>query len=192
MKEKKVELKVLGITFSQVQAGAYALVLAEENGTRRIPIIIGTPEAQSIAIFLEGLHPPRPLTHDLFITFAHTLDVFLQEVYIYKYEDGVFFSELTFINGDKNIQIDSRTSDAIALAIRTNATIYTNEAIMKEMSIVMEEDSIIDELSHNPDRYQTSMEDMNMDELQNALNEAIMMEDYEKASYLRDLIKKRQ
>jgi bifunctional DNase/RNase len=188
----KVKLKILGITFSQVQAGAYALVLAEENGTRRIPIIIGTPEAQSIAIFLEKLHPPRPLTHDLFISFTKLLNIELKEVFIYKYEEGVFFSDLIFNDGTKDIRIDSRTSDAIALAVRTEANIYITEVIMKEVSIEMENDDILEEMEDESDsKVPTgfSLENMNLDELQKALDEAIAMENYEKASYIRDLIK---
>ncbi len=189
--EDRVKLNVLGITFSQVQAGAYALVLAEEGGSRRVPIIIGTPEAQSIAIFLEGLHPPRPLTHELFITFATALNTRLKEIYIYKFEEGVFFSELIFMHGDKEILIDSRTSDAIALAVRTGSPIYTTEAIMKETGIIMEEEES-EETEIKGQRPQTTYESMNMEELESSLNDAIGMEDYEKASRIRDLIKKKR
>jgi bifunctional DNase/RNase len=189
VEDKKVKLKILGITFSQVQAGAYALVLAEENGNRRVPIIIGTPEAQSIAIFLEGLVPPRPLTHDLFINFAKSLDAVLEQVDIYKYEDGVFFSELIFKVGDQTIHIDSRTSDAIALSIRTDAPIFIREEIMKEVSIFMSEESDWDEVESDKPR-KVSFEAMNSEELQESLNEAIANEDYEKASHIHDLLNK--
>lgn len=191
MEYSKIKLKVLGITFSQVQAGAYALVLAEEGGARRVPIIIGTPEAQSIAIFLEKLHPPRPLTHDLFISFTKLLNITLKEVFIYKYEEGVFFSDLIFNDTIKDIHLDSRTSDAIALAVRTDANIYTTEEIMKEVSVEMEEEEIIDDLEQDISGSGFSLESMNLDELQNSLNEAITMENYEKASYIRDLINKK-
>ncbi|HPN22178.1 MAG TPA: bifunctional nuclease family protein, partial [Tenuifilaceae bacterium] len=110
----KVKLSVLGISYSQTQSGAYALVLSEENGSRRIPIIIGGYEAQAIAIQLEGLTPPRPLTHDLFLNFAKAYTINLVEVQIYKLEEGVFFSKLHCDNGHKEIYIDSRTSDAVA------------------------------------------------------------------------------
>jgi bifunctional DNase/RNase len=190
MEYSKVKLKILGITFSQVQAGAYALVLSEENGSRRIPIIIGTPEAQSIAIYLEKLHPPRPLTHDLFISFTKLLNITLKEVFIYKYEEGVFFSDLVFNDGINDIHIDSRTSDAIALAVRTSANIYITEEIMKEVSIEMEEEDIIDvEQEINTTGF--SLEAMNLNELQKTMEEAISMENYEKASYIRDLINKK-
>ena len=107
----RIKLRVQGLANSQIQSGAYALILAEENGPRRIPIIVGTAEAQSIAIALEHIVPPRPLTHDLFATFAQAFNVILKEVYIYKFEDGVFYSELEFSDGERSIKLDSRTSD---------------------------------------------------------------------------------
>ncbi|MDR3217444.1 MAG: DUF151 domain-containing protein [Dysgonamonadaceae bacterium] len=192
----KVYLKIAGITFSQVQAGAYALVLVEVNGIRRVPIIIGTPEAQSIAIFLEKLNPPRPLTHDLFISFMNLLNIVLKKVFIYKYEDGIFFSELIFTDGVKDIHLDSRTSDAIALAVRTDAAIYTTAAIMKEVSIEMETDDMLGNeigIKTDPvDRAEKSAENRDLEELQQSLNESIMLENYEKASYIRDLINKKK
>ena len=195
MDDIKIKLKVLGITFSQVQAGAYALVLAEEKGVRRIPIIIGTPEAQSIAIFLEGLQPPRPLTHDLFISFLNVFNVQLEEVYIYKYEEGVFFSELIFNDGNKVYSLDSRTSDAIAIAIRTRSPIFIKEDVMKDVSVVMEGEDDFEELDQEdfsqPFPYD-SFGSMSVDELQSALNEAIESEDYEKASLLHQLISQRK
>ena len=193
MDVQRVKLNVLGITFSQVQAGAYALVLSEENGNRRVPIIIGTPEAQSIAIFLEGLLPPRPLTHELFLSFAEAVNVSIKEIYIYKFEEGVFFSELSFLQGEKLIIIDSRTSDAIALAVRSQAPIYTTEDIMKEAGIIMEDD-FLDESEEETEtrKPQHSYDSMNLEELETALNEAIAMEDYEKASKIRDLINKKK
>ena len=190
MKKQKVKLRLMGITFSQVQAGAYALILAENNGARRVPIMIGTPEAQSIAIFLERLRPPRPITHDLFIALTKTLNISIREVFIYKYEDGVFFSELIFTDGIKEIHLDSRTSDAIAIAIRANADIFIAEEIMKEVSIELEEEEIIEEIENNLQKTDLALEKMNRDELKKALEEAIAMENYEKASYIRDLINK--
>lgn len=193
MRSDFIKLKILGITYSQVQAGAYALILSEENGKRRIPIIIGTPEAQSIAIFLEGLNPPRPLTHDLFISFAKALDAKLNQVNIYRYEDGIFYSELIFANEEKTIRLDSRTSDAIALAIRTNATIYIAENIMNEAGILMAEDDILGDFDEiEPKNTILSFDSMSIEELQNALDESINNEDYEKASFLRDLIRQKK
>ena len=197
MKDLRIKLNVLGITFSQVQAGAYALILAEENGVRRVPVIIGTPEAQSIAIFLEGLQPPRPLTHDLFTTFMEKVNASLKEVYIYKFTDGVFYSELIFSKDDKKIKIDSRTSDAIALAVRTNAPIYTTESVIQETGTVMEEDDsedgFVDYEENQPETIQErSPENLSKEELQKTLDEAIAMENYEKASKIRDLLNKRK
>jgi bifunctional DNase/RNase len=192
----RVQLKILGITYSQVQTGAYALILREENGRKRISIIIGTPEAQSIAIFLEGLNPPRPLTHDLFVAFARAVGEDMRAVDIYKYEDGVFFSRLIFHNDQTGVDlaVDSRTSDAIALAVRFNAPIYIAENIIREVGIVMQEEDIFDEIERESQvkKGQVSYEEMNREELQKILNEAINAEDYEKASLLRDLINNKQ
>ena len=200
----KVKLNVLGISYSQTQTGAYALVLAEENGRRRIPIIVGGFEAQAIAIQLEGLKPPRPLTHDLFLNFAHTFNIDLLEITVYKLEEGVFYSKLTCDNGQRIIEIDARTSDAIALALRFKCPIYTTEDILKKAGIILDfekeaalqpnadpvspprnitvqDTSFTDELKHN-----------NMQELQDMLNAAISAEDYEKASLIRDEISRRK
>jgi len=125
--EKKVKLSILGISFSQVQAGAYALILAEESGIRRLPIVIGTPEAQSIAIVMEGITPPRPLSHDLICSIWQELGIELLEVLINKFENGAFHAELLLQQQGKEYRIDSRTSDAVALAIRTHSPIYTTE-----------------------------------------------------------------
>ena len=134
----KIKLNVLGISYSHTQSGAYALVLAEEKGPRRIPIIVGSFEAQAIAIQLEGLNPPRPLTHDLFYNFATLFKIDILEVNIYKLEEGIFFSKLTCFNGKETINIDSRTSDAIALALRFSCPIYTTEDILKRSGITLE------------------------------------------------------
>ena len=126
---KRVKLKVLGISYSQTQSGAYALILVEENGERRVPIIIGGFEAQAIVIKLENLEPPRPLTHDLFRSFASEFNITIIEVMIYKLEEGVFYSRLLCNNGEKELSIDSRTSDAVALALRFGCPIYITEEI---------------------------------------------------------------
>jgi len=134
---KRVKLKVLGISYSQTQSGAYALVLVEENGERRIPIIIGGFEAQSIVIKLENLNPPRPLTHDLLKSFADSFGITVFEVYIDRLEEGVFYSKLTCSNGEKEFSIDSRTSDAVALALRFNCPIFTTEDIIERAGIII-------------------------------------------------------
>ena len=188
-----VQLKILGLTFSKVQAGAYALILAEEGGKRRIPIIIGTPEAQSIAIFLEGLTPPRPLTHDFFIAFAGELKVRIKQVYIHQYIDGIFYSQVVFNTGTKIFSMDARTSDAIALALRSNAPIFIAEKIINEIGILLEEDYFWEEPEKLPQtKSNVPFESLQPDELQKQLNEAIAQEDFEKASYLRDLLNKKR
>ncbi len=132
---EKIELKVLGLSSSNVQSGAFALILAETQGDRRIPIVIGRTEAQSIAIILDNVEIPRPLTHDLFYNFAHDFDITLKEVVIYKLEEGIFYSVLVFHKQGESglVKIDSRTSDAVALALRFNVPIYTYEYITQEM-----------------------------------------------------------
>ena len=134
----KIKLNVLGISYSQTQSGAYALVLAEEEGSRRIPIIVGGFEAQAIAIELEGLQPPRPLTHDLFKNFAGSYGIQLIEVNIHKLEEGVFFANVLFDNGDRQMVLDARTSDAIALALRFKCPIYTTDEIVDKAGIILE------------------------------------------------------
>lgn len=195
----KIKLNVLGISYSQTQSGAYALVLSEEDGKRRIPIIIGGFEAQAIAIQLEGLTPPRPLTHDLFVSFAKSFGVELNSVQIYKLEEGVFFSKLQCNDGKKEIFIDARTSDAIALALRFNCPIYTSNDILDKAGIVLDMDEGDEPQSEEkelPKSKPTSKESniysgMSLSELNAALNEAILNEDYEKASRIRDEIKNR-
>ena len=192
MKKQRIKLQVLGITYSQIQAGAYALVLAEEEGLRRIPIIIGTPEAQSIAIRLEHLVPPRPLTHDLFVSFAHGFGIRLQEVFIYKFEDGVFSSELLFQQGEQQIRIDSRTSDAIAIALRSDARIYTTEEIIEEVGIIFEEDPVAGKEEEEPSlRVKHDWSELEVEELEDQLNAAILDEAYEVAAQIQQELKKR-
>lgn len=187
----KVKLNILGLSYSQTQSGAYALVLAEEDGERRIPIIIGGVEAQSIAIKLEGLEPPRPLTHDLFLNFANTFDISITEVVIYKLEEGIFYSELVCKSGENEIRIDSRTSDAVALALRFNCSIYTYEEIIDKAGIVLEFGKKEAAQSKTQAKDATRYNKKSLDELQALLDEAISMEDYEKASEIRDEINRR-
>lgn len=187
------------MTNSQVQSGAYALVLSEENGVRRIPIIVGTAEAQSIAIALEQIVPPRPLTHDLFARLMQTLDIKLLEVFIYKFEEGVFFSELVVGGENKIFRIDSRTSDAIAIALRMNCDIYTTEAIIRECGVVLEDDTEKKEAPvegkdeqlepsdiKNEDELKKWLSLIPDQELQKRLEEAIASENYEFAKIYRD------
>lgn len=203
--DTRIKLRVQGLTNSQIQSGAYALILAEEDGARRIPIIVGTSEAQSIAIALERITPPRPLTHDLFATFAQAFGVRLCEVFIYKFEDGVFYSELLFEDGTKQIRLDSRTSDAIAIALRVKCDIYTTPEIVRGCGVVLED--AVEEVDKDSDDSILAMEPeeiqdetklkkwlslLDADELSDRLDEAIADENYEYAKMYKDEIRRRE
>lgn len=210
----RINLYVLGISSSQLQSGAYALVLAEENGLRRIPVVIGATEAQSIAVSLEGIHTPRPLTHDLFVTFAHAFGVRLKEVFIYRFEDGIFYSQLTFSDEDgRTVVVDARTSDAVAIAIRTGTPIQTTEEIMRQTGFVIDDDSVIranranesnetderedaDEKA-NPIRdsgyhSEPKLENYTIEELERTLSNLIEREDYETAARVNEILKRKR
>lgn len=195
---QKIKLNILGLSVSQSQSGAYALVLAEENGDRRIPIIIGPIEAQSIAIQLEGLKPPRPLTHDLFKYMASAFEILVLEVIIYKLEEGIFYSELVCMRDDKRVIIDSRTSDAVALALRFDCPIYTTEEILERAGIVIEfenehgQEEWNQPISDDPRKGKHEYEKYTSAELSQMLNNAVHDEDYEKASAIRDEINRRR
>ncbi len=199
----KVKLNVLGISYSQTQTGAYALVLAEESGNRRIPIIVGGFEAQAIAIQLEGLKPARPLTHDLFFNFANTFGISLLEINIHKLEEGVFYSQLTCFNGKKTIEIDSRTSDAIALALRFRCPIYTTEDILTKAGIIIDFEQNPEGAAEDASDFEVNEEAeteieneelsiLSVEELKHLLDDAIKNENYERASQIRDEINKRK
>ncbi len=196
MEEKKVKLTVLGFSFNQTQSGTYGLVLAEDGGLRRLMIVVGAPEAQSIAFKLQNTEPPRPLTHDLFESFMSNFGIVLQEVYIYKYENGVFYSQLIFRQDDRVVSIDSRTSDAIGIALRTKSSIFTTEKIMKDLAVVFsstdEDTDSKDFVSGNDStEYIDTYAMLSKDELESMLKDAISHEDYELASVLKDELDKR-
>ena len=136
----KIKLRILGISYSQSQSGSYALILVESDGKRRLPIIIGSFEAQSIAIELENMKPTRPLTHDLFKIFVETFHITIKEIIIYKFTSGIFYAKLICYDGTNLIEIDSRTSDAVAIALRVKCPIYTYETILNAAGIIMDED----------------------------------------------------
>ena len=204
--DTKIKLRVQGLTNSQIQSGAYALILAEEDGARRIPIIVGTSEAQSIAIALEHITPPRPLTHDLFVTFAQAFGIQLREVFIYKFEDGVFYSELLFDDGITQVRLDSRTSDAIAIALRVKCDIYTTDQIVTECGVVLEEVSSMSDKDDDEysllDKEPEDIEDeeelkkwlslLDEEELTDRLDEAVSDENYEYAKMYKDEIRRRE
>lgn len=203
--DTRIKLRVQGLTNSQIQSGAYALILAEEAGSRRIPIIVGTSEAQSIAIALEHITPPRPLTHDLFATFAQAFGIRLLEVFIYKFEEGVFYSELLFEHGIHQVRIDSRTSDAIAIALRVKCDIFTTEEIVTECGVVLEDAVVVTESDDDSFMLDLEPEDikdeeqlkkwlalLDDDELTERLDEAIADENYEYAKMYKDEIHRRK
>lgn len=202
---EKIRLEVIGITKSQSQAGAFAVILEDAAGKRQLPILIGYNEAQSIAIALEHITPPRPLTHDLFKSFSDTFNINILEVIISKLADGVFYSKLVCHDGIRKVDIDSRTSDAIALALRFDCPIYAYKAVMEAArNIEADEDTKKDEQGENPEIKKTEnadtsgesdiseFEKYSLKELKDLLNEAISNEEYERASKIRDEIKKRK
>ena len=197
-----IQLTIKGISYSQTQSGAYALVLSEMNGKKTLPIIIGAFEAQSIAIALEKeIRPPRPLTHDLFKTFSERFEIRVKQVIIHKLVDGIFFSSLICEKDGVEEIIDTRTSDAIAIAVRFEAPIYTYENILDKAGIYLkiEEEIEIKEhldlesvevtLDRSVEKSEISL--LTLKELHEKLNEAVMNEDYELAAKIRDEISKR-
>lgn len=201
--ENLVKLNIKGISYSQTQTGAYALILEEELGQRKLPIIIGSFEAQSIALALEkDLRTPRPLTHDLFVSIGRAFNFFVKGVFIHRLEDGVFYSNILLEDRDGNEEeIDSRTSDAIALAIRFDAPIYAMESVMEKAGIHLEvqekeEKSIAsaireieEEVARQERKYDFSSK--TKEELEREMKEAVKNEDYELAARLRDELNKR-
>ena len=193
----KLKLDIVGLSYSQTQSGAYALVLGEVNGRRRLPIVIGSFEAQAIAIEIEKMTPTRPLTHDLFKSFATAFQINVQEVIIYNLVDGIFYSKLICNDGKKNIEIDARTSDAIALAVRFECPIYTYEFILSSAGIVIEGKDFVflDNIEPSDEIKQplsSGFNGLSPEELQNKLQEALNDEAYEKAAKIRDEINKRK
>lgn len=189
----RIKLKVLGLSYSMSQTGAYALILADEADMHRIPIIIGMPEAQSIAIQLEKLQPQRPLTHDLIKTLTDSLNVTLKEVLIYRLDAGIFYSELYFETPMNIIKIDSRTSDAIALALRYGCPVYTIPEILEKAGILVSQEvreQQQGEIHNNVVNVEENQyKEYTVQELTKLMDEAIQKEDYETASKYRDLLK---
>lgn len=189
----RIRLRVLGISYSQIQSGAYALILAQTDGPYRIPVVVGAAEAQSIAIKMEGIIPPRPMTHDLFASLAHAFGIELKDVFIHKFEDGIFSSELTF--EDKNgveVSLDARTSDAIAIAMRTNTPIFTTPEILEETGFIMEIQDASGKVGENEaDATVTgndATETKSRRELEKMMQEHIDNEEYEEAARIKRII----
>ncbi len=192
----RIKLEILGLSSSQSQSGSFALVLGETGGNRRLPIIIGMFEAQAIAIEIEKIAPNRPMTHDLFRSFAMNFNYEIKEIYISDLKEGVFFAKIVCEGMNGRVEIDSRPSDAIAIGLRFGVSIYTNEEIMEEAGIVLTDEgdaeiaSEIEELKaaeENP----TKLSDMSSDRLRELLDDALNNEDYEQAAKLRDELNRR-
>ena len=191
---EKVELKFLRITYSHTHAGAYALILAEMHGDRRLPIIIGGAEAQAIAIQIENIRPARPLTHDLFKNLCDDLNIALREVVINDLVEGIFHAKLVLEQDGKSVEVDARSSDAIALALRFNCPIHSYEFILAAAGLRMDNE---DETETGPVQEPATGEKRNIrttspEDLRAMLQEAIDDEDYERASKLRDELKRRE
>ena len=197
----KIKLDIIGLQSSHSQSGSFALVLGESHGDRRLPIIIGMFEAQAIAIEMEKITPNRPMTHDLFRSFAHEFKFKVEEILISDLKEGVFFAKIICSSEYGQVEIDARPSDAIAISLRFDAEIYTYEKILSEAGMVLsEEEETEDIVSEAPEGVpastpepakKTSLEDLSLEKLNEFLQKAISEEDYEKAARLRDEIGKR-
>jgi uncharacterized protein len=193
---KKIKIEILGLSSSQSQtSGSFALVLGESEGERRLPIIIGMFEAQAIALEIEKIVPNRPMTHDLFKSFANAFDYKVEEVVISDLKEGVFFAKVVCSNGDKSIEIDARPSDAIAIGIRFEVPFYTYEAVLSEAGIILtDEEEAAEDLEDQivVDKPKgEELKDLSLEVLQQMLDQALSDEDYEEAAKVRDEINKR-
>jgi len=193
----KVNLEIIGLTYSESSTGAYVLVLGDKNSRRRLPIVIGSAEAESIAVGIEKHKNGRPHTHDLFLRFAHEFGVQIMEVVINRFRDGVYYAMLVCKQGDDLTMVDARPSDAIAIAVRVGCEIYAYESVMEEAGIIMddmdeptedgtEDDNVINKVDDEP-----HLEMLTLNELEDLLQMAIDDEDYQKAAQIRDEIKSR-
>lgn len=194
-----VKLHIVGLTNAPSLKGSYTLIFGTSESDLKLPVIVGNSEAQSIALVIEGIKPQRPLTHDLAISLIEAGDLILQKVLIDKLKEGVFHAKLVITKDGKNISIDSRTSDAIALALRAGCSIYTTPSILKEAGVILDTNE-----PHSPDRRSSedifpifkeessSLSKLSLDELNQELDKAIQIEDYDRAATLRDEIKKRK
>jgi bifunctional DNase/RNase len=191
----KIKLEILDLSPSQLQAGSFTLILTEANGDRRLPIIIGMFEAQAIAIEMEKITPTRPLTHDLFKSFSKSFDFSVEEIQISDISEGVFYSKIICTDGIRQKNIDARPSDAIAIALRFNASIYTTENVLNEAGISVDDIGEKEKPKPAPKNIKvkssSDLMSMTAEDLHTMLNEAIRNEEYEKAAKIRDEIDKR-
>ena len=205
---KKIPLEIVGLSYSQSQSGAYALIIGETDGKRRLPIIIGNAEAQAIALELENYKTSRPLTHDLMYKFAKAFDIEIIEIIINKFSEGIFYSLLICKQGDTTLEIDARTSDAVAMALRFKCPMYTYEEILEKAGIVLDDtpeqqendDHAGSDTDHESDFFsseqpdtseKTQLSEYSNDELKKMLEQAVENEEFENASQIRDELKKR-
>ena len=184
MTENKIEIDVMGITFSQIKQGAYALLLKQHNGDLYLPVVVGVAEAQSIHSRLENIILPRPLSHDLMTSMFHAFGISLDEVLIYKFSDGVYLSKLKLSTKDQNLELESRTSDAIALALRTNAPIFATQEVFDKTGFVLNDSKQGEEAAKS----KRSLADMSIDELKKKLSRAVEYEKYELAASIQKVI----
>ena len=200
---KKIRLEIVGLSISQSQSGAYTLVLAEADGNRRLPIIIGNYEAQAIAIMLENMIPTRPLTHDLFKSFADSFQIDVIEIIIYNLKEGIFFAKMVCTDGNQTIELDARTSDAVAMAVRFNCPIFTFESILAQAGVALDETEIEEEekvipVPRNTEKKKSltnvtsEFSGLSDDQLEELLAHALEDEAYERASRIRDELNKRK
>ena len=199
---KKIELEIVALSHSITQTHSYAVVLGEVNGLRRLPIVIGGFEAQAIAVALERMQPSRPLTHDLFANFMTTFGIELSEVIIYKLDEGIFFAKLVCNHDNETIEIDSRTSDALAMAVRASCKIYTYENILEVAGLYLDQPEGTGEATTeakstqipvgNPVAGDADMKGMNLEELNQLLQKVLEQEDYVRAIHIRDEINSRK
>ena len=193
----KVNLEILGLTYSESSTGAYVLIMGDKNSQRRLPIVIGSAEAESIAVGIEKHKNGRPHTHDLFIRFAREFGIEIMEVVINRFRDGVYYAMLVCKQGDDLTMVDARPSDAIAIAVRVGCEIYAYESVMEEACILMDDmdepkENESENASINKGVTSTSMELLNIEALEDLLQEAIDNEDYQKAAQIRDEINRRK
>lgn len=195
---QKIKLVISGLSYSQTQSGAYALMLTEVGGKRKLPIVIGGFEAQAIAVELEKMKPNRPLTHDLFKSFAITYEVEVKEIVIYNFDEGIFYAKIICVKDDMISEIDSRTSDAIAIGVRFDCPIYTFDKILQDAGTLIDDEfdqEDLTDLEDDNEEYENTEESLSIatkEELEGLLNEALDNEDYESASKIRDELQKRK
>lgn len=195
MNVDKIEVKVMGVTYSHLQQGAYLLVLAAEGSSQRVPVVVGTAEAQSIAIRLENLQPPRPMTHDLIAHIGEAFALQFKEVFIHRFDDGIFYSHIVMSHGNREVLIDSRTSDAIAIALRTAMPIYMAGDVLQkagfEVSQMQQQEPAVtaQEAAENTE---PDLEQMSDAELEARKERAVAIEAYEEAALIQQILQKRK